>query len=76
MKSDYFRIVPVGGSPSARKRILHMVCDFSRWEDSTGGQRDHCKRNSNTYRVATLDSTQTRCNIIVLFDVEPSVVIL
>ena len=57
MKSDYFRIVPAGGSPSARKRTLHMVCDFSRWEDSTGGQRDHCKRVSNSYRVATRDFT-------------------
>ena len=58
MTQDYFRIVPVGGSPSARKRTLHMVCDFSRWEDSKGGQRDHCKRVSNSYRVATLDFTQ------------------
>ena len=56
--TDYFRIVPVGGGPSARRRTLHMVCDFSRWEDSKG-QRDHCK---GIYRVTTKDLTQILCN--------------
>ncbi len=44
-RTDYVKLQPVDQDSSSSFSNLYMVCDFAKWEKSSGvhKERDHCK---------------------------------
>ena len=70
-RTDYVKLQPVDQDSSSSSSFsnLYMVCDFAKWEKSSGAhkERDHCKdKKADRQQTATRETTSSLSSLAIL----------